>query len=112
VYSLPGSLNVFTTPRVTGVFAIALKPFFRALKAEVQPCVLWLCVLYPTTVDHHSNEFLNKDNLKPGNGGSDGKLSAQRTSHLIIHLSNNLLHHVHEVIAFVAQAGELFLLLP
>lgn len=34
--------------------------------------------LHQTTIDHHISEFfLNKGKLKPENGGSDSKLSAE-----------------------------------
>ncbi|CAC9205916.1 Uncharacterised protein [Citrobacter werkmanii] len=36
--------------------------------------------LHQTTVDHHISEFLNKGKLKPENGGSDSKLSAEQTA--------------------------------
>ena len=45
--------------------------------------------LHQTTVDHHIHEFMNKGKLKPENVGSDSKLSAEQTSILIKHLSNN-----------------------
>lgn len=65
--------------------------------------------LHQTTVDHHIHEFMNKGKLKPENGGSDSKLSAEQTSLLIKHLSDNLFHHTHEIIAFVLHTwGILF----
>ena len=36
--------------------------------------------LHQTTIDHHISEFLNKGKLKPENGGSDSKLSAEQTA--------------------------------
>ncbi len=39
--------------------------------------------LHQTTVDHHIHEFMNKGKLKPENGGSERKLSAEQTSLLI-----------------------------
>ncbi|HAK5853222.1 TPA: IS630 family transposase, partial [Salmonella enterica] len=59
--------------------------------------------LHQTTVDHHINEFLNKGKLKPENGGSDSKLSAEQTFLLISHLSDNLFHHTYEIIDFIAH---------
>lgn len=65
--------------------------------------------LHQTTVDHHIHEFMNKGKLKSENGGSDSKLSAEQTSLLIKHLSDNLFHHTHEIIAFVLHTwGILF----
>lgn len=59
--------------------------------------------LHQTTVDHHISEFLNKGKLKPENGDSDSKLNAEQTIFLISQLTDNLFHHTHEVIAFVAR---------
>ncbi len=59
--------------------------------------------LHQTTIDHHISEFLNKGKLKPENGGSDSKLSAEQTAFLISQLSDNLFHHTRDVIAFVTR---------
>ena len=68
--------------------------------------------LHQTTVDHHISEFLNKGKLKPENGGSDSKLSAEQTSILISLLSANLFHHTHEIIAFVARSWDVVFSVP
>ena len=68
--------------------------------------------LHQTTVDHHISEFLNKGKLKPENGGSDSKLSAEKTSILISQLSANLFHHTHEIIAFVARSWDVVFSVP
>ena len=51
---------------------------------------------------------MNKGKLKPENGASDSKLSAEQTSLLIKHLSDNLFHHTHEIIAFVLHTWGIF----
>lgn len=68
--------------------------------------------LHQTTVDHHISEFLNKGKLKPENGGSDSKLSAEQTSILTNQLSDNLFHHTHEIIAFVARSWDVVFSVP
>lgn len=68
--------------------------------------------LHQTTVDRHISEFLNKDKLKPENGGSDSKLSAEQTSLLISHLSDNLFHHTYDIIAFVARTWDVVFSVP
>lgn len=45
--------------------------------------------LHLTTVGHHISEFLNKGKLKPQDGGSDSKRSAEQTALLISQLSWN-----------------------
>lgn len=59
--------------------------------------------LHQTTVDNHIHEFLNQRKLKPENGGSASKLCAEKTALLISQLSENVFHHAHEIITFVAQ---------
>lgn len=68
--------------------------------------------LHQTTVDHHIGEFLNKGKLKPKNGGSDSKLSAEQTAFLISELSDNLFHHTRDVIAFVARTWNIIFSIP
>lgn len=68
--------------------------------------------LHQTTVDHHINEFLSKGKLKPGNGGSDSILSAEQTTLLTGHLSDNLFHHTHEIIGFVPRTWNIVFRVP
>lgn len=68
--------------------------------------------LHQTTIDHHISEFLNKGKLKPENGGSDSKLSAEQTVFLISQLSDNLFHHTRDVIAFVARTWNIVFSVP
>ncbi|EBF9496922.1 IS630 family transposase, partial [Salmonella enterica subsp. enterica] len=68
--------------------------------------------LHQTTVDHHISEFLNKGKLKPENGGSDSKLSAEQTAFLISQLTDNLFHHARDVIAFVARTWNIVFSVP
>lgn len=68
--------------------------------------------LHQTTVDHHISEFLNKGKLKPENGGSDSKLSAEQTVFLISQLSDNLFHHTHDIVAFVARTWSIVFSVP
>ena len=68
--------------------------------------------LHQTTIDHHISEFLNKGKLKPENGGSDSKLSAEQTAILISQLSDNLFHHTRDVIAFVTRTWNIIFSIP
>ena len=68
--------------------------------------------LHQTTIDHHISEFLNKGKLKPENGGSDSKLSAEQTAFLISQLSDNLFHHTRDVIAFVTRTWNIIFSIP
>ena len=68
--------------------------------------------LHQTTIDHHISEFLNKGKLKPENGGSDSKLSAEQTAFLISQLSDNIFHHTRDVIAFVTRTWNIIFSIP
>lgn len=68
--------------------------------------------LHQTTIDHHISEFLNKGKLKPENGGSDSKLSAEQTAFLISQLFDNLFHHTRDVIAFVTRTWNIIFSIP
>ena len=68
--------------------------------------------LHQTTIDHHISAFLNKGKLKPENGGSDSKLSAEQTAFLISQLSDNLFHHTRDVIAFVTRTWNIIFSIP
>lgn len=68
--------------------------------------------LHQTTIDHHISEFLNKGKLKPENGGSDSKLSAEQTAFLISQLSDNLFHHTRDIIAFVTRTWNIIFSIP
>lgn len=68
--------------------------------------------LHQTTIDHHISEFLNKGKLKPENGGSDSKLSAEQTAFLISQLSDILFHHTRDVIAFVTRTWNIIFSIP
>lgn len=68
--------------------------------------------LHQTTIDHHISEFLNKGKLKPENGSSDSKLSAEQTAFLISQLSDNLFHHTRDVIAFVTRTWNIIFSIP
>jgi transposase len=68
--------------------------------------------LHQTTVDHPISELLNKGKLKPKNGGSDSQLSAEQTTFLISQVTNNLFHHTHEVIAFIARIWNIVFSVP
>ena len=68
--------------------------------------------LHQTTIDHHISEFLNKGKLKPENGGSDSKLSAEQTAFLISQLSDNLFHHTRDVSAFVTRTWNIIFSIP
>jgi transposase len=63
-------------------------------------------------VNQHINDYVNKNKIKPENGGSASRLSAEQTEQLIRHLSQKLFHHTHEIVAYVAQRWDIRFSVP
>ncbi|WP_081642314.1 IS630 family transposase [Dickeya chrysanthemi] len=68
--------------------------------------------LHETTVNQHINDYVNTRKLKPENGGSASRLSAEQTASLISHLSQHLFHHTHEIVAYVARRWNIRFSIP
>lgn len=57
--------------------------------------------IHESTVARHLSDYVLCEKLKPENGGSQSKLSAEQTVQLIEHLSKKIYFHVHQIIAYV-----------
>ena len=57
-----------------------IKPILLASEGWSSAMIAQALRLHQTTIYHHISEFLNKGKLKPENGGSDSKLSAEQTA--------------------------------
>ncbi|CAM3190085.1 Winged helix-turn helix domain-containing protein [Vibrio rarus] len=60
--------------------------------------------IHESTVDCHLSDYVISEKLKPENGGSQSKLSATQTKHLIEHLTEKTYSHTHQIIAYVKEA--------
>lgn len=89
-----------------------IKAILLASKGWSSAMIAQALRLHQTTVDHHISEFLNKGKLKPENGGSDSKLSAEQRAFLISQLSNNLFHHTRDIIAFFSRTWDIVFSVP
>ncbi|MGF1740504.1 IS630 family transposase [Vibrio profundum] len=59
--------------------------------------------IHESTVAHHLSDYVLSEKLKPENGGSQSKLSATQTMHLVKHLTENTYSHTHQIVAYVKE---------
>lgn len=59
--------------------------------------------IHESTVARHLSDYVLSEKLKPENGGSQSKLSATQTMHLIEHLTEKTYPHTHQIVAYVKE---------
>jgi len=59
--------------------------------------------IHESTVARHLNDYGLSEKLKPENGGSQSKLSASQTLHLIEHLTEKTYPHTHQIVDYVKE---------
>ena len=59
--------------------------------------------IHESTVARHLSDYALSEKLEPENGGSQSKLSATQTVHLINHLTENTYSHTHQIVAYVKE---------
>ncbi|HIF9499501.1 TPA: IS630 family transposase, partial [Photobacterium damselae] len=59
------------------------------------------------TVARHLSDYVLSEKLKPENGGSQSKLSAIQTMHLIEHLTEKTYSHTYQIVAYVKETFRL-----
>ena len=59
--------------------------------------------IHESTVARHLSDYVLSEKLKPENGGSQSKLSATQTMHLIEHLTENSYAHTHQIVTYVKE---------
>lgn len=89
-----------------------IKAILLASEGWSSPMIAQALRLHESSINRHISDYLNDRKLKPENGGSDSKLSAEQTSLLINHLSSNLFHHAREIIVFIAQTWNVAFTVP
>ncbi|CAM3630352.1 transposase (fragment) [Xenorhabdus nematophila ATCC 19061] len=57
--------------------------------------------LHDSTVSRHLKDDFSDDKLAPENGGSESRLSAEKTTELVEYLTANLMHTTAQIIAYV-----------
>ena len=63
--------------------------------------------IHGSTVARHLSDYVLSEKLKPENGGSQSKLSATQTMHLIEHLTENTYSHTYQIVAYIKETFEL-----
>ncbi|WP_375164884.1 IS630 family transposase, partial [Vibrio sp. D173a] len=63
--------------------------------------------IHESTVARHLSDYVLSEKLKPENGGSQSKLSATQTMHLIEHLTEKTYSHTHQIVTYVKETFEL-----
>ena len=59
--------------------------------------------IHESTVARHLSDYVLFEKLKPENGGSQSKLSATQTIHLIEHVTDNTYFHTHQIVTYVKE---------
>ncbi|MDW2287839.1 winged helix-turn-helix domain-containing protein, partial [Vibrio sp. 1562] len=59
--------------------------------------------IHESTVARHLSDYVLSEKLKPENGGSQSKLSATQTMHLIEHLTEKTYSHTHQIVTYVKE---------
>ncbi|MEQ1964611.1 IS630 family transposase [Xenorhabdus khoisanae] len=57
--------------------------------------------IHESTVNRHLKDYFSQEKLAPENGGSESRLSAERTVELIDYLTANLMHTTAQIVAYV-----------
>ncbi len=55
------------------------------------------------TICRHLDAYLEKEKLRPENGGSESRLSDEQTRQLVEHLSEYTYAHVHQIVAYITD---------
>ena len=59
------------------------------------------------TVNRHLNDYLQKDKLRPENGGSESHLNDEQTQQLIEHISEHTYAHTHQIVAYISERWDI-----
>lgn len=71
------------------------------------PMIAQALRLHETTVVRHINDFLEKEKLKPENGGSTGYLSSIQTEDVVQHLMSNTYQCSYQIIDYIYDTHEI-----
>lgn len=80
-----------------------IKAILLASEGWSQTIISQALRIHESTVARHLNDYVLSEKLKPENGGSQSKLSATQTMHLIEHLTEKTYSHTHQIIAYVKE---------
>ncbi len=55
------------------------------------------------TIHRHLDDYLKKEKLRPGNGGSKSRLNDEQTQQLIEHISEHTYAYTHQIVSYIAE---------
>lgn len=70
------------------------------------PMIAQALRLHETTIIRHINDYLEKEKLKPENGGSNSYLSTSQTDEVVQHLMVNTYQYSYEIIDYIWESFE------
>lgn len=59
------------------------------------------------TIKRHVSDYLEKEKLTPGNGGSQSRLNNEQTESLIEHLCDHTYAHTHQIVAYIQNRWDI-----
>lgn len=59
------------------------------------------------TICRHLNDYLEKEKLKPENGGSESHLNDEQTQQLIEHISEHTYAHAHQIVTYISDRWDI-----
>ncbi|HAS6386417.1 TPA: IS630 family transposase, partial [Vibrio vulnificus] len=80
-----------------------IKAVLLASEGWTQTMISQALRIHESTVARHLGAYVLSEKLKPENGGSQSKLSASQTMHLIEHLTEKTYSHAHQIVAYVKE---------
>jgi transposase len=78
-----------------------IKAVLLASEGWTQKQIAQALRIHETTVRDHINDYITREKLKPGSGGSSSKLDETNTKALIAHLEQNTYPSTKEIIQYV-----------
>ncbi|MGL0925951.1 helix-turn-helix domain-containing protein, partial [Vibrio vulnificus] len=80
-----------------------IKAVLLASEGWTQAMISQALRIHESTVARHLSDYVLSEKLKPENGGSQSKLSATQTMHLIEHLTEKTYSHTHQIVDYVKE---------
>jgi len=65
------------------------------------PMIAQALRLHETTIVRHIDDFVNKNKLKPENGGSESRLTTQQTKAVVAHITQNTYRYSYQIIDYI-----------
>ena len=69
-------------------------------------------LIHEATVRQHIKDYLQSKKLKPENGGSESRLSAEQIQQLVEHLTQVTYFHTHQICSYIKQTYDIVYSVP